>query len=116
MRRVSLSPVAVGLRDGGEKSRSGWHSSGVVKNPGNSSESLLTTVFFTNEHTTVIDFAQTTIQMGTRTQVGWATKKPCGTTPTMRCVLTGVRKRMRQPDTAKSLCRLDVLRDGSVCS
>jgi len=88
----------------------------MVKNPGDSSESLLITVFCTDEHTMVIDFRQTTIQMGMRTQVEWGAKKPCGITPTMRCVLTGARKRVKQPGASKDFCRLDVHRDRSVCS
>jgi len=121
VRPMLVSPVVVGsreqvLRDGCERTLSGWRFSGVVKNPGDSSELLLITVFSTDEHTTVSDFMQTTIQMGTRTQVGWGTEKSCGTTPTMRCVLTGVRKRVRQPGASKNFCRLGVYRDGSVCS
>jgi len=71
---------------------------------------------FADEHTTVTDFVQTTIQMGAETQVGWGAKKPCAITPTMGCVLTGVRKRVRQLGMAKGFCRLSVFSGGSVCS
>ncbi|PDQ34922.1 MAG: hypothetical protein B5766_09190 [Candidatus Lumbricidophila eiseniae] len=92
-----MSPAVMGsreqvLRDGREKTPPGWRFSGMAKTPGDSSESLLITVSFTDEHTTLIDLTQTTIQLGTRTQAGWGTKKPCGTTPTTRCVLTRARK------------------------
>jgi len=121
VRPVLLSPAVMGsreqvLRDGREKTPSGWHSSGVVKNPGDSSGLLLATVFFADEHTTVTDFVQTMIQMGAETQVGWGAKKPCAITPTMGCVLTGVRKRVRQPGMAKGFRRLSVYRGRSVCS
>ena len=121
MRRVLLSPVVMDsrgqvLRDGSEKSPSGRRSSGVVKNPGDSSEPLLITVFFTDEHTTVSDLAQTTVQMGAGTQAGWGAEKSCATTPTMRCALTGARKRAKQPGMAKDFCRLGVHRGRSVCS
>jgi len=119
VRRVLVSPAVMdsrALREKCEKSPSGCRSSGVVKNLGESSEPLLITVFFTDEHTTVSDLAQTTIQMGAGTQVGWGAKKPCGITPTVRYVLTGARKRMRQPGASKSFCRLGVYRGGSVCS
>src|SRR6218665_514306 len=120
VRAVLLSPVVVDsreqvLRDGCEKTTPGWRCSGMVKNLGDSSE-LFITVSFTVEHTTVIDLTQTTIQMGTETQVGRGAKKSRGTTPTMRCVLARARKRVKQPGTAKSSCRLDALRDRSVCS
>jgi len=121
VRRVLLSPAAVELREqvlreGREKTPSGWRSAGVVKDPGDSSELLLITVFFTDEHTTVTDLAQTTVQMGAETQVGWGAKKQCGTTPTMRCVLAGARKRVKQPGASKSFCRLGAYRGGSVRS
>src|SRR6218665_2327570 len=120
VRAVLLSPAVMCsreqvLHDGRERTPSGWRCSGAVKNLGDSSE-LLITVSFTDEHKTVIDLTQTTIQMGTETQVGRAAKKPCDTTPTTRCVLARARKRVKQPGTAKSSCRLDALRDRSVCS
>src|SRR6218665_910077 len=120
VRAVLLSPVVVDsreqvLRDGREKTPPGGGFSGMVKNLGDSAE-LLSTVSFTDEHTTVIDLTQTTIQMGTETQVGRGAKKPCDTTPTTRCVLARARKRVKQPGTAKSSCRLGALRDRSVCS
>src|SRR6218665_1158218 len=122
-----VSPIAVELReqvlcDGCERTPSGWCFSGVVKDPGGSSELLLITVFFADEHTTVSDFAQTTAQVGTGTQVGmkiqvrWGAEESCGTTPTTRCVLTGAGKRVRQPGASKGFCRLGVHRDGSVRS
>src|SRR6218665_4123451 len=81
VRAVLLSPVVVDsrervLRDGRERTPSGWRFSGMVKNLGDSSE-LLITVSFTDEHTTVIDHTPTTIQIGTETLVGRAAKKPC---------------------------------------
>src|SRR6218665_1161168 len=104
------------LRDRGEKTLPGWRSPGTVKNPGDSPESLLITAFFTDKHTTASDFAQTTVQLGAETQVRWGAEKPFSTTPTMRCASTGTRKRVKQPGTAKGLCRLDVYRNRSVCS
>src|SRR6218665_2570762 len=103
VRAVLLSPVVVDsreqvLREGRERTPSGWRFSGLVKNLGDSSE-LLITVSFTDEHTRVIDLTQTTIQRGTETEVGRAAKKPCDTTPTMRCVLARARKRVKQPGT-----------------
>src|SRR6218665_1082495 len=87
VRAVLLSPVGVGsreqgLRDGRERTPSGWRFSGTVKKLGGSSE-LLIPVSVADELTTVIDLAQATIQIGTEAQVGRAAKKPCDTTPTM---------------------------------
>src|SRR6218665_2709607 len=120
VRAVLLSPVVVDsreqvLRDGRERTPSGWRFSGMVKNLGDSSE-LFITVSFTYEHTTVINLTQTTIHIGTETQLGRAAKKRCDTAPSMRCVLARGRKRVKQPGTTKSSCRLDALRDRSVCS
>src|SRR6218665_425960 len=116
----ALLPVhivnVVGLRNGCEKTPSGWHFSRAVKNPGNSSEPLLITMSFTNEHTTITDLTQTTTPLRTKTQAGSDAKKPCDTTHTVQCVLTGARKRAKQPDATKSLCRLGAHRTRSVCS
>src|SRR6218665_3849855 len=81
VRAVLLSPVVVAsreqvLRDGRQRTPSGRRFSGIVKNLGESAE-LLSTVTFRYEHTTVIDLTQSTMKMGTETQVGRAAKKPC---------------------------------------
>src|SRR6218665_88932 len=102
-------------RDGCERTPSRGRCSAAAKNLGNSLEFFIP-VSFKKEQTAVIDLTQTTIQMGTEPQVGRGAKKPCGTTPTTRCVLARARKRVKQPGTAKSSCRLDALRDRSVCS
>src|SRR6218665_4159464 len=90
VRAVLLSPVVVDsreqvLRDGREKTPPGWRFSGMVKNLGDSSE-LLITVCFTDEHTTVIDLTQTTIQIGTESQPRRPDTKPSDTTTTTRGV------------------------------
>src|SRR6218665_2829270 len=51
-----------------EKNPPGGCFSGAVKNLGDSSEPLLITVSFTDEHTTSTDLTQTTTQMRTKTQ------------------------------------------------
>ena len=103
-------------RKGREKTPPGGRFSGAVKNLGDSSEPLLITVSFTDEHTTPTDLTQTTTQMRTKTQTRSGAEKSCDTTPTTRCVLARARKRVKQPGTTKSSCRLDALRDRSVCS
>jgi len=75
VRSVLVSPAVMGSReqmsrDGREKTPPEWRPSGMAKTPGDSSEPLLITASFTDEHTTLIDLTQTTIQLGTRTQVG----------------------------------------------
>jgi len=103
-------------RKGREKTPPGGRFSGAVKNLGDSSEPLLITVSFTDEHTTPTDLTQTTTQMRTKTQTRSGAEKSCDTTPTMRCVLTGARKRTKQPGATTSLRKLSVHKDRSTCS
>ena len=68
----------------------GWAVSGTAANPSTADVSYAITVFFTNDHATVEDFATAAVTVKPGQTVAWsATKKFAATTPT-NCVLRGV--------------------------
>ncbi|HVK22807.1 MAG TPA: hypothetical protein VM677_15725 [Actinokineospora sp.] len=72
------------------KTPSGWSAGGEINNPGASAERLQITVFFTDEHATVLDSAQTTVNVPENGKTSWTASKEFGTLPKMLCVLRGV--------------------------
>ncbi len=83
-KRKSITITKCAAADGG------WAASGTAANTGTADVSYDITVFFTNAHATVEDFATTsvTVKAG-KTQPWTATKKFTATDPT-NCVLRGV--------------------------
>src|SRR6218665_3272268 len=75
------------------KTPSGWSASGVVTNPTDDPESLLLTVFFTDEKATVIDFAEATVQVDAKGKANWTAAKSVVVTPKMTWGLRGVLKK-----------------------
>ena len=68
----------------------GWTASGTAKNAGTADATYNLTIFFTNEHATVEDFATASVTVKPGATGDWtATKKFTATTPT-NCVLRGV--------------------------
>ena len=68
----------------------GWGASGTVKNSGTADATYAITIFFTNDHATVEDYATATVRAKAGASADWtAAKKFTATTPT-NCVLRGV--------------------------
>jgi hypothetical protein len=68
----------------------GWAASGTAKNPGPSDTTYAITVFFTDAHATVQDFATTSVTVPAGETQDWsAAKKFTAANPT-NCVLRGV--------------------------
>jgi hypothetical protein len=68
----------------------GWSASGSAKNSGPSDTTYAITVFFTDSHATVQDFATTSVTVKAGQTQDWsATKKFAAANPTL-CVLRGV--------------------------
>jgi hypothetical protein len=68
----------------------GWGASGTVKNSGTADATYAITIFFTNDHATVEDYATATVSAKAGASADWtAAQKFAATTPT-NCVLRGV--------------------------
>ncbi len=68
----------------------GWGASGTAKNSGTADATYAITIFFTNDHATVEDYATATVTAKAGASADWtAAKKFAATTPT-NCVLRGV--------------------------
>jgi hypothetical protein len=68
----------------------GWTASGTAKNSGTGDATYAITIFFTNAHATVQDYATTSVTVPAGKSVDWsAAKKFAASTPT-NCVLRGV--------------------------
>jgi hypothetical protein len=68
----------------------GWTASGTAKNSGTGDATYAITIFFTNAHATVQDYATTSVTVPAGKSVDWtAAKKFTASTPT-NCVLRGV--------------------------
>jgi hypothetical protein len=68
----------------------GWSASGTAKNAGTSDTTYAITVFFTDSHATVQDFATTSVTVKAGQTENWsAAKKFVAANPTL-CVLRGV--------------------------
>jgi hypothetical protein len=68
----------------------GWQAVGTANNTGTADESFAITIFFTNDHATVEDYATTSVTVKAGKSVDWtAVKKFTASNPT-NCVLRGV--------------------------
>ena len=68
----------------------GWQAVGTANNTGSADESFAITIFFTNDHATVEDYATTSVTVKAGKSVDWtAVKKFTASNPT-NCVLRGV--------------------------
>jgi hypothetical protein len=68
----------------------GWQAAGTANNTGTAAETFAITIFFTNSHATVEDYATTNVTVKAGQTANWtATKKFTATAPT-NCVLRGV--------------------------
>jgi hypothetical protein len=68
----------------------GWSASGTATNPATAPVSYTITVFFTTTAATVIDTAQTHVDVPAGGKHAWTVSKKFHATPSMRCVLVGV--------------------------
>jgi hypothetical protein len=83
-KRSSVSVTKCAASDGG------WTASGTARNSGTGDATYAITIFFTNSHATVQDYATTSVTVGAGKSVDWtAAKKFTASTPT-NCVLRGV--------------------------
>ena len=68
----------------------GWSASGTAKNAGTADATYAITIFFTNDHATVQDYATASVTVKPGATLDWtASKKFAAATPT-NCVLRGV--------------------------
>ena len=83
-KRKSVAITKCAASDGG------WTASGTAKNSGTGDATYAITIFFTNAHATVQDYATTSVTVKAGQSADWtASKKFTASTPT-NCVLRGV--------------------------
>jgi hypothetical protein len=73
-----------------EKADGGWSASGTATNPATTPVGYTITVFFTTAAATVVDTAQTHVDVAAGGKQAWTVTKKFHAAPSMRCVLVGV--------------------------
>lgn len=68
----------------------GWAASGTVSNPATATKTYTITVFFTTTSATVIDLAETHVDVAAGGHAKWTASKKFHASPSMLCVLRGV--------------------------
>jgi hypothetical protein len=68
----------------------GWLASGTAKNSGTADVKYAITVFFTNEHATVQDFATASVSVKAGGSTDWTASKKFSAAKVTNCVLRGV--------------------------
>lgn len=68
----------------------GWKASGTAVNTGSAPISYKITIFFTTPHSTVIDYADTSVTVAPGKKGTWTAQQKFATVPGMICALRGV--------------------------
>jgi hypothetical protein len=68
----------------------GWSASGTANNTGTADATYAITIFFTNAHSTVEDYATTSVTVKAGQTQNWSTTKQFAATTPTNCVLRGV--------------------------
>ncbi|MDQ0031065.1 hypothetical protein [Arthrobacter bambusae] len=68
----------------------GWKATGTAANPGKTPVDYTITVFFTTDHATVLNTADTTVKVEPGKTADWTISKKFTPTPTTLCALRGV--------------------------